>query len=134
MIAANRLDEAFKDSDALADPAQFLGTDLELRRVPGLDVRQAQQLEAAAAEFVLARPGLDERGRDLLALRAQEIEAVGFWRVQAKHEQGAMVEPFSCLVHEERGIAKHTIVHTCMRELQRVRRKRMPVRSEEHTS
>src|SRR5690606_30361744 len=66
-------------------------------------------------------------GRDLLALRAQEIEAVGFWRVQAKHEQGAMVEPFSCLVHEERGIAKHTIVHTCMRELQRVRRKRMPV-------
>jgi len=33
MIGANRLDEAFKDSDPLADPVQLLGTDFEVRRL-----------------------------------------------------------------------------------------------------
>ena len=31
MLAANRIDEALEHSNALADPAQFLGADLEVR-------------------------------------------------------------------------------------------------------
>lgn len=33
MIAANCLDQAFKGSNALADPTQLLVTDLEMRRL-----------------------------------------------------------------------------------------------------
>lgn len=33
MIAANFLDEAFEVGDALANPAQFLGADLVVRRL-----------------------------------------------------------------------------------------------------
>jgi len=78
MIAANCFHKSFEHRDALADPGEFLGADLVVRRVARVDIGEPQKLEAAAAELVVARPGFDERGRDLLALRAQEIETVRF--------------------------------------------------------
>jgi hypothetical protein len=62
----------------LGEPREFLVGDDVMGRVARVDIGLAEQFEAAAAEPVVAGPGFDQRGGDLFALRAEEIEAVGF--------------------------------------------------------
>jgi hypothetical protein len=64
--------------DMLGEPREFLVGDDVMGRVARVDIGLAEQFEAAAAEPVVAGPGFDQRGGDLFALRAEEIEAVGF--------------------------------------------------------
>jgi hypothetical protein len=63
----------------LGEPREFLVGDVVMGRVARVDIGLAEQFEAAAAEPVVAGPGFDQRGGDLFALRAEEIEAVGIW-------------------------------------------------------
>jgi hypothetical protein len=76
---ANRFDVCLQLGDVLGEPGQFFGGDDVLRRVAGVHIGLPEQFEAPAAEAIVAGPSFDQAWGYLFALRAKEVEAVGFW-------------------------------------------------------
>ncbi len=75
-----------------------------VRRIARVAIGLPRQLEAAAAEPVLARSGFDQLGDELVSMAPQKAQLVLLRAVQRDHQHDAMVAVVGCLVESERFI------------------------------
>lgn len=97
-LFADLLDQLLQNGDPFAQPVQLFIAHAILFGITGVHIGLTQQLETAATELVVTRPGFDQRWRDRLGMAAQEIELVRLGAVEGQGEQHTMVEPFSRLM------------------------------------
>ena len=101
-LLADGFDQGLQLGDMLAEPCQFLGCDLVMRRIARIHISLPQQFETTPREAIFARSRGDQRRRNLLALRAQEIQPVRLRTVERERKQGAVVKTFNRLMEIKR--------------------------------
>ena len=89
-------------------------------RVAGLDIGAFEELEAAAVEFRLARPGVDQASIQSFGERAQEFYVVGSRGIIGQHEQNAAIGAFGCLMEGEGGVVEIALLHVKSGAFQRI--------------
>lgn len=103
-FSADFTHQRLQHRDPLADPFELGRRDLVMRRVAGVDIGLAQQLEAALTELGVSRPCRNQGQVVAFGLRSQETQLVRLGAVEGQDEQRGVTKMLGPLMQQERSM------------------------------